>query len=57
MNPILFLTAAADAGGEARFTQNLPDLQYLRGASVYAQGASVTGTIQFSNAVHSRICY
>jgi hypothetical protein len=57
VDPIVLLTALADATGEARFALALPDSAAARGASLYAQGAAdVTGVLQLSNAVFSRTC-
>jgi hypothetical protein len=57
IDPILLLPAVAAPDGEAKFSFGLPDQTNVRGVVLYAQGAAdVTGAIQLTNGVVSRVC-
>jgi hypothetical protein len=57
VDPLLLLFALADAGGEAKFRLDLPDVAAARGAAFVAQAAADVGAgLRLSNGVLSRIC-
>jgi hypothetical protein len=57
VDPLFVLLGSAGAAGEAKFALAIPDLDALRGAELYAQGAAmVQGGLQLSNGVLTRLC-